>query len=1250
MITHRKMRKAFRIIIFKPAKLTGFILGMLIMAMLPGNSAWSFNWSAGNLPSTSFYLNDSIQETAYLKNGNSSEKPKLEVRKDKIRFPQQPGNIMASASATYTSGNIETDRGFTTVSQSSGCPGHLTVTIPAGAVITGVDVEYDMTALSNGRISYQRSQLRCTSPGGTNELSVSYGIGYTTGTYSYSRTGLNIANGVTGGGDITFELHAGRSNVGWGCSTSTNRVDNNTWTVTIYYTAAAVADFTASPTIVDVGQQVTFTDASTGAVTSWYWDFGADAVPATATTQGPHPVVYSTAGEKTVSLTVNGSSIKTKSFYVNVSNVYNSVTATYSSGDIPTDYGFQSLPGSSSCPGTLTVTIPAGAIITGVDVEYDMTAQNWGWMSEQRSQLRCISTGGADESSITSGVGTSGGTYSYSRTGLTIANGVTGGGNIVFELHAGRTWTLYNYDCSTNYNYVNNNTWTVTVYFVTDPIPNFYADQTVIFVGESTNFTDISLGPVTSWNWNFGSGAVPATAGTQGPHTVTYNTSGYKDVTLTVNGSYTKTKNDYIVVTDPNDWLKWDDNVNSSAIGLTSAGTWQTAARFEPSDYSSYGINPQMSMLRVYIGDLPNAATVKIWQGSSQQNLVEYVSQAFTPQADSWNTIVLAAPYNVISGEELWFGVEYDDPGADFYPAGVDAVTTGNQKSNLYRTTLTDPNAWYTLASAGIAGDWNLQAYLVVTGSWIGVVSPEWEDPNNWYNTSVPDAASDVTIPVSPNDPVISSNVTISNLEIDAGAAVTVSPDYGLTVSGDIQNNAGTSGLVIQSSAMGTGALVNYTPGVHGTFQRYIKGNPEAWHGLSSPMTDQEISGDFTPSGTYADGTGYDFYTWYEPDTAWIYLLNDSYPPTWADANSDDMFHQGKGYLASYQDTNPTLSFQGTLATGAVNMPVTLTTGVGDQFGSNLVGNPYPSSIDWKAPTGWTRDALDLSGGGYSVWVWNDTANNYGVYNSASTSDIGTLGVTRHIPPTQGFFVLASQNGTLGFTDDVRVTDGSSEWLKSKGEKPEAFFMSVVSEDGNGDDEILLELHQDESQIGSFKRFSFVPAAPGMWIPKNGQFYSTLMIDSLKQYPVLPLSFKAGQSGSFKLRAEFDRSSVDYATLTDKQTGQVYNLLEEREISFLASDSDNPGRFILQFSEGNFPDPHDQLPIRIYSHYPELFIDLRLVKEPCKIELYNIAGIRVFEDTKPGGLQYSIQLPWLRGAFVVAVTGNTGRKIQKVVF
>lgn len=136
----------------------------------------------------------------------------------------------------------------------------------------------------------------------------------------------------------------------------------------------------------------------------------------------------------------------------------------YSEGDIPTTYNTNPTTSSNALePGEMSVTIPEGAIITGVSVEYDMSAEPDGWMSDQRSFLRCVSDGGETEPEVYEGEENTSGTYEYERTGLTIANNVEGGGEIEFELHAFRTWG--GSGSNTDFNYVDNNSWKIIVYY-----------------------------------------------------------------------------------------------------------------------------------------------------------------------------------------------------------------------------------------------------------------------------------------------------------------------------------------------------------------------------------------------------------------------------------------------------------------------------------------------------------------------------------------------------------------------------------------------------------------------------------------------------------------------------------------------------------------------------------------------------------------------------------------------------------------
>ena len=86
-----------------------------------------------------------------------------------------------------------------------------------------------------------------------------------------------------------------------------------THTVVVIEYASPIASFTFAPATIAIGQTVTFTDASTagsGTINQWSWNFGSGAAPTTGTTQNP-TAAYSTAGQKTVSLTVTDSNGKT---------------------------------------------------------------------------------------------------------------------------------------------------------------------------------------------------------------------------------------------------------------------------------------------------------------------------------------------------------------------------------------------------------------------------------------------------------------------------------------------------------------------------------------------------------------------------------------------------------------------------------------------------------------------------------------------------------------------------------------------------------------------------------------------------------------------------------------------------------------------------------------------------------------------------------------------------------------------------
>ena len=418
-----------------------------------------------------------------------------------------------------------------------------------------------------------------------------------------------------------------------------------------------------------------------------------------------------------------------------------------------------------------------------------------------------------------------------------------------------------------------------------------------------------------------------------------------------------------------------------------------------------------------------------------------------------------------------------------------------------------------------------------------------------------------------------SSNATTPtqfyNLVITDDASLTLgsasTPAY-LTVSDGLSITSPAS-ITIPSGSTGTSSLIAGTVSGTGNFtvNRYITGGSLDWHLLSSPVASQEISGDFTPE-LYA----YDFYLYNEPTNEWINRKNlnggGGNAPYFDVVNGDLLFTPGRGYLVAYNENNPTKSFVGSINQGTISQALTVD-GTSNRQGANLLGNPFPSSIDWKASSGWTRTMLRndaQSGTGYSMYIWNETANNYGTFISNGDDGSGTNSVTRYIPPMQGFFVVAESAGSFQMTEAICAHESISSWLKNETVSPDIIKIKV-SNSNYGADEVVLQ-NDPINQGGAKKWFSFVASAPSLWIKHVDKNYSILMDAIVPEENEYPMAFKAGAEAQYTLDASFDDNAFANLILEDKKLHTYHNLLQSNTYSFFSSPQDDPDRFILRFS------------------------------------------------------------------------------------
>ena len=529
--------------------------------------------------------------------------------------------------------------------------------------------------------------------------------------------------------------------------------------------------------------------------------------------------------------------------------------------------------------------------------------------------------------------------------------------------------------------------------------------------------------------------------------------------------------------------------------------------------------------------------------------------------------------------------------------------------------------------------------------TWTGTTSNEWNYPGNWNINEVPGAYSNAVIPVgaviiqTSDTPAVCNNLTIKT-----GASLTLKAGKALTVNGCFVNNAGITGLIIESNTSGTGSLINNSAGVSASIEQYMNGLSWAWHFLSSPVTNQPISDSFTPSGT---NNNFDFYTWFEPSLLWVNFKNTTAPPTWLDANGSTNFLPASGYLVAYEAISTMLDYSGLLNTGPVYFSLTKSGGNTYQY-FNLVGNPYPCSIDWKAATGWERDKLD--GTDKSFWIWNDASGNYGTYSTAIAGDAGTQGVTRNIAPAQGFFVEAGTIGQLTMDNGIKV-HSSQAYLKDVAANNEELRLKLTCEANAYNDEAIISFNNSNSEGGSHKFSSMYASAPELWSVKNGKNYSINFLGKLNTDRIVPITIKAGTAGRYTLTAsQVESFGSGDVRLEDRTKGIYSNLRVTPEYTFQVTEpSTISERFFLHYTNAlsvNNIEPNKNFTINAVDGKIKITSTEQL---GCKIKVTDMVGRTIAFKHIDAGETIYIDMHGNTGVYIVSGLVNNRISNTKII-
>jgi len=399
------------------------------------------------------------------------------------------------------------------------------------------------------------------------------------------------------------------------------------------------------------------------------------------------------------------------------------------------------------------------------------------------------------------------------------------------------------------------------------------------------------------------------------------------------------------------------------------------------------------------------------------------------------------------------------------------------------------------------------------------------------------------------NQTIVNSNSTIQDLTISNSESLTVNSAKQLTVSNTFTNNGtftlksedgvGTATIITLGSVSGSGTTV---------VEQFISSTETGTGGrnwyISSPLS-------AATSSTITDATGNGLVYW--NGSAW----------TAAGSTMDIM----KGYIAKSPAGDRTIQFTG----GLLN---TGNQSVNDlALGFNLVGNPYPSSVDFAQATKTNVEN--------SIWYRSKATNSYKFHTYNVTGGTGVNDGSAIIPPMQSFWIkTTSATNTFGFTNVMRSHQDQSvatNRLKAPIASTQKLLRLQIANSEENDETVVYfnaNALDTYDAYDSPKMSNANAAIPEIYTTVGGE---QLVINGLNSAVIanreLPLGFTTGASNNFTIKAT-EISNFDADTriiLKDNVLKAEYELNVGNAYNFSSDAVNTSSRFSILFRSATGP-------------------------------------------------------------------------------
>lgn len=476
----------------------------------------------------------------------------------------------------------------------------------------------------------------------------------------------------------------------------------------------------------------------------------------------------------------------------------------------------------------------------------------------------------------------------------------------------------------------------------------------------------------------------------------------------------------------------------------------------------------------------------------------------------------------------------------------------------------------------------------------------------------------------------VASAVEVAELQVKPTAQLTIATGNELTVTGDftLESNASQTATFLNQGSLSVGGSA--------VAQQYLTVARQWWY-MASPVVGATSSAVF---GTNKIGD------YSEP--------NHSYSDVFSEAVS---LQAGKGYAVKLDAegvADGIFAFSGTdFFDGNLTLTPTRTvTGTaGDaKRGFNLIGNPYPSYLNWNAAY---NEATNLR-----TTIWYRTrgasAMEFVTYNASLGVSV-PAGINGYIPPMQAFWVRVDADNTpasLTFKNTHRSHMEATGYnpLKAKSADLRPRVRLVIS-NGEADDEMLLVGKSYAANgLDSYdieKLSNDNAAIPELYSLVENQ---ELVINSMQELNAgkwVMLGMRPGEAGSFNITASQLDNIDAMVVLKDRLLNVEKELTLGETYSFTSDGIASNDRFSLEFRA-----PGTVTSVNNLVSDAQIFINENrqlTVQAPGitlndRISIYNMAGQQLLTQQANGPVTVLAE-PLSIGVYIVKVN----ELVQKVV-